>query len=137
MKKLLTLTVGILLLGSCALATWDDANGRGLIPYWQTGGNWYTMLTFVNTSEETGDVIYIRFALFSDATSDAYSIRQGEMLVFSTTPMVPTWIPVSAGYGYVRFRVQGGGCIQTLCVIYNQVSGTGYTIPAYHQDAGF
>ena len=61
MKKLLTLTVGILLLGSCALATWSDANGQGLFPYWQTGGNWYTLLTFVNTSEETGDVIYIRF----------------------------------------------------------------------------
>ena len=61
MRKLLALAVGILLLGSCALATWDDANGRGLIPYWQAGGNWYTLLTFVNTSEETDDVIYIRF----------------------------------------------------------------------------
>jgi ABC-type glycerol-3-phosphate transport system permease component len=59
------------------------------------------------------------------------------MLIFSTTAMVPTWIPVSAGYGWIRFRVQGGGFIQAFCVIYNQVSGTGYTIPAYHQDTGF
>ena len=141
MKKLLVLTVGISLLGSCALATWDDANGRGLIPYWQTGGNWYTLLTLVNGSEETGDVIYIRFLpVHGSACSDTslnYSIRQGEMLIFSTTAQVPTWIPVTAGYGYIVFRVQGGGFIQAFCVIYNQVNGSGYIVPAHHQDAGF
>ena len=141
MKKLLTLTAGILFLGSCALATWDDANGRGLIPYWQTGGNWFTLLTFVNGSEETGDVIYIRPIDVHGSgcidTSLSYSIRQREMLIFSTTAGVPTWIPVTAGYGHIKFRVQDGGFIHAYCVIYNQVNGTGYIVPAYHQDAGF
>ena len=142
MKKLLALAVGILLLGSCALANWDDANGRGLIPYWLTGGNWYTLLTLVNGSEETSDVIYIRFtemhgSSMGDTTGNVYSIRQREMLVFSTTAAVPTWIPTSGGYGYIEFRVQGGGFIHAYCVIYNQVNGTGYVVPAYHQDEGF
>ena len=142
MKKLLTLTVGILLLGACALASWDDAVGRGLIPYWQTGGNWFTMFTFVNTSEETSDVIYIRFFDrfgdgCSDTTGNVYPIRHGEMLIFSTTAAVPVWIPYGAGYGYVEFRLQGGGFIQTFCAIYNQANCSGYTVPAYHQDAGF
>ena len=141
MKKLLALTVGILLLGSCALATWDDANGRGLFPYWQTGGNWFTLLTFVNTSEETDDVIYIRLrdvhgSPCSD-TSNNYSIRQREMLIVSTTASVPIWYPVTAGYGFTEFRAQDGGFIQAFCVIYNQVKGTGYTVPAYHQERGF
>ena len=136
------MTVGILLLGSCALAAWDDANGRGLFPYWQTGNNWYTMLTFVNTSEETGDVIYLRFrdvhdGWDDDTTADTHSIRQREMLIFSTTPTVPMWIPTTAGYGYIQFRVQGGGFIQAFCVVYNSVTGSGYLVPPYHQDAGF
>ncbi|MBN1591747.1 MAG: hypothetical protein JW941_00700, partial [Candidatus Coatesbacteria bacterium] len=61
MKKLFVLTVGLLLLGSMAFADWDSANGHGLFPYWQTGENWYTLLIFVNGSEETGDVLNIRF----------------------------------------------------------------------------
>ena len=68
---------------------------------------------------------------------NVYSIRQREMLIFSTSASVPFWIPTSAGYGYVLFRAQGGGFIQALCVIYNQVTGTGYIAPAYHQDSGF
>jgi len=141
-KKLLTLTVGILLLGSCSLATWGDANGRGIFPYWQTGSLWYTLLTFVNTSEETDDVIYIRFwdvhgSWCSDTTADTFSIRQREMLIFSTTPAVPIWYPTTAGYGFTEFRAQGGGFIQAFCVIYYSVTGTGYIVPAYHQDAGF
>jgi hypothetical protein len=130
-----------LAIGSCALATWDDANGRGLIPYWQTGGNWYTLVTLVNGSEETGDVIYIRFLDVHDGGSvtmgNVYSIRQREMLIFSTTPQVPTWIPVSGRYGYIEFRAEGGGFIHAYCVIYNQVTGNGYVVPAHHQDAGF
>ena len=59
------------------------------------------------------------------------------MLVFSTTASVPMYIPVSAGYGYIEFRVQGGGFIQTFCVVCNQVTGAGYIVPAYHQDSGF
>jgi len=140
-KKLLALTVGILLLGSCALGTWDDANGRGLFPYWQSGGNWFTLLTFVNGSEETDDQIYLRFidvhGSSGSYTTNTYSIRSREMLIFSTTPAVPMFIPVTAGYGYVMFRVQGAGFIQAYCVIYNQVTGSGYTVPAYHQERGF
>jgi len=141
-KKLLTLTVGILLLGACALATWDDAVGQGLFPYQQTGGNWYTLMTFVNTSEDTDDMIYVRFcpvhgSWCSDTTNDAYAIRQREMLIFSSSPSVPLWIPVTEGYGYIAFRAQGGGFIQTFCVIYNQATGSGYTVPAYHQERGF
>ncbi len=142
MKTIVALTVVLLLVGGCALADWDDANSRGLFPYWQTGGNWYTLLTFINTSEETEDVIHIRFADVhgspcSDSGIDMYSIRAGEMLLFSTTPSVPRWIPMSSDYGFIRFRVVDGGCIQTFCVIYNQVTGSGYTVPAYHQDRGF
>jgi hypothetical protein len=142
MKKLLILTVGLLLIGSMAFASWDDAAGKALSPYWQNGGNWYTLLTFVNGSESTGDVIYVRFFdvhgnACSDTTGGTYSIRQGEMLIFSTSPAVPTFIPVSAGYGYVCFRTQDGGYIHAYNVIYNQVTGSGYVVPWYNQDSGF
>ncbi|MBN2207686.1 MAG: hypothetical protein JW759_00080 [Candidatus Coatesbacteria bacterium] len=142
MKKLLVLTVGLLLLGSMAFATWDDAAGHALCPYWQTGGNWYTLVTVVNGSEETQDVLYVRFFDVhgnpcSDVTGNMYSIRQKEMLIFSTTASVPTWIPVSAGFGYLMFRAQDGGYIHPYTVIYNQVNGTGYVVPWYRQDAGF
>ena len=116
MKTILALTVGLMLVGGCALADWDDCNGRGLIPYWQTGGDWYTLLSFVNTSEETNDVIHIRFfsphdSGCSDTGIDMYSIRYREMLMFSTTPPVPHWIPTSGDYGYIKFRTVGGGFI--------------------------
>ena len=142
MKKLLVLTVGLLLLGSMAFADWDDAVGRGLFPYWQTGGDWYTLLTFVNGSEETNDVLHIRFCdvhgnFCSDTTADMFAIRFREMLLFSTTPAVPSWIPTSADFGYLKFRTVDGGFIQAYCVIYNQVTGSGYVVPACNQDAGF
>ena len=142
MKKLVVLAVGLLLVGGCAMADWDDATGRGLIPYFQSGGDWYTLLSFVNGSEETTDVIHIRFAdvhggWCSDTTADMYAIRQKEMLLFSTTPAVPHWIPMTAGYGYIRFCTLGGGFIHAYCVIYNQVTGSGYVVPAQHQDRGF
>jgi len=141
MKIVATVMAVFLAIGACALATWSDANGRGLIPYYLTGGDWYTLLTFVNGSEETSDQIYIRFidvhGSSGSYTTCNYSIRQGEMLIFSTIPSVPLYIPVSAGYGYIMFRAQGGGFIHAYCVIYNQVNGSGYVVPAYHQDAGF
>ncbi len=142
MKTIVAFVVAVLVVGGCALADWDTANGRGLFPYWQTGGDWYTLLTFINTSEETNDVIHIRFRDMhgppcSDTGTDMYSIRHGEMLMFSTHPLVPFWIPTSADYGFIKFRTVDGGCIQTFCVIYNQVTGSGYTVPAYHQDRGF
>ena len=142
MKKLLVLAVGLLLVSSVAFASWDDAVGHGLCPYWQTGSNWYTLMTFVNGSESTQDVIYVRFFDVhgnpcSDITGNTYSIRHGEMLIFSTTSAVPTWIPTSAGYGYVMFRSQDGGLIHPYTVIYNQVTQSGYVVPWYHQDVGF
>ena len=142
MKKLFVLTVGLLLVGSLAFAQWDDANSRGLFPFWQTGGSWYTLLVFVNGSEETTDVLYLRFCdthgnWCSDTTSDMHSIRYREQLVFSTTPTIPTWIPTTAPTGYAMFRVEGGGFIHPYSVIYNDTTGAGYVVPAYNQDTGF
>ena len=143
MKKLFALAVGLLLLGTVAFAVdWDDTAGRGMFPYWQTGSGWYTLLIFVNGSEETGDVIHIRFCdvhgnWCSDTIGDMYSIRHREQLMFSTSASVPTWIPVTAGYGYVLFRTDTGGYIQGYCVIYNGMTGTGYVVSTCDQNAGF
>ncbi|MCD6327404.1 hypothetical protein J7M28_07610 [bacterium] len=142
MKKILVLTVGLLLLGSLAFADWDDAGGRGIFPYWQSGGNWYSLLVFVNGSEETNDILYLRFMddggrPCSDTTGDMYNIRAGEQLMFSTVATVPVWIPTTAGYGSVLFRVQDGGYLHPYLVIYNEMTSTGYAVPAYRQDGGF
>ena len=143
MRKIIALSVALVLVGGCALAVdWDDAKGRGMFPYWQTGSGWYTLVVFVNGSEETGDVIHLRFqgahgSWGSDTIGDMYSIRAGEMLIFSTSANVPTWIPVTAGYGYALFRVDNSGFIQAYCVIYNGATGTGYVVPPVHQDHGF
>ena len=142
MKTIVAFAVLFLVVGGCALAGWDDCNGRGLFPFWQTGGDWYTLLTAINTSEETNDVIRIRFrdvhgSPCSDFPDGPYSIRHGEMLMFSTTPSVPFWIPTSADFGFILFRTVDGGCIQTFCVVYNEATGSGYTVPALHQDRGF
>ena len=143
MNKTIALGVALVLAGGCALAVdWDDAKGRGMFPYWQTGSGWYTLVGFVNGSEESGDVIHIRFpdvhgSAISDTTGDMYSIRAREMLIFSTSANVPFWIPVTASYGYVLFRTDNGGFIQAYCVIHNGATGTGYTVPAVPQDHGF
>ncbi len=98
MKKIIALGVALMLVGGCALAgDWGDATGRGMFPYWQTGGGWYTIVVFVNGSEETSDVIHIRFiamhgSFISDPTALMYTIRAGEMLIFSTSPNVPIFI---------------------------------------------
>ena len=142
MKKLFVLTVGLLLLGSMTFADWDDTAGHGVCPYWQSGGDWYTLITFVNGSEETADTIYLRFCTTdghwcSDTTGDMYGIRQKEMLMFSTVPTVPTWIGTTAGFGYIMFRTDAGGYIHPYTVIYNEITGAGYVVPWFHQDAGF
>ncbi|HUT05039.1 MAG TPA: hypothetical protein VM163_14250 [bacterium] len=143
MKKLFVLAVGLLLLGTVAFATdWGDTAGHGMFPYWQTGTGWYTLLIFVNGSEETPDVIHVRFFDMhgnpcSSTMADMFSIRQGEQLMFSTTGAVPTFIPVTAGYGYVLFRTDTGGYIQGYCVIYNGTTGTGYVVSCRDQKAGF
>ena len=126
-------------------ATWEDAKTRGIFPYWQHGGEWYTLLVFVNGSEETSDVLHLRFRDVHGSglgsgpsdTHTVYCIAPGEMLTFSTTPEVPTWIAVTAGSGYISFRAEYGGFIHPYCVVYNRVTQTGYTVPAYNQDHGF
>ena len=142
MRRLLALTFVLTVVSCCALAQWDDAKSRGLIPFWQTGGNWYTLLVFVNGSEETTDILYLRFCDAhsggcSDTTSDMHSIRYREQLVFSTTPSIPLWIPTTANTGYIMYRVANGTPISAYCVIYNDVTGSGYVVPAYRQDHGF
>lgn len=66
-----------------------------------------------------------------------HTIRYREQLVFSTTPQVPLWIPTTSSTGYVMFRFENGGMIHPYCVIYNGRTGSGYVVPAYHQDEGF
>lgn len=122
-----------------AFGTWDDALCRSAFPYFQTGGNWYTLLIFVNVSEDTDDVLYVRFCdshgnFCSDTTSGIYSIRANEQLMFSTESGVGTWIPTTSSYGYVKFRSDGsplgGDNILALAVIYNGATGAGYVIPS-------
>ncbi len=144
MKKLFVLAVGLLLLGTVAFAVeWGDTAGHGMFPYWQSGAaGWYTLMIFVNGSEETGDVLHVRFLdvhgnFCSDTTADMYSIKHGEQLMFSTTPAVPTFIPVTAGFGYVLFRTDEGGYIQGYCVIYNGMTSTGYVVSTVDQNSGF
>ncbi len=142
MKRLLALTVGLMILGASAQATWDDAAGRSGFAYWQTGGDWFTILTFVNGSEVDDETIYIRFYDVhgnpcSDTTADMFSIRGREMLIFTTHPHVGNWIPTSADYGYILFRTEGGGAIHAYCVIFNFWSGSGYVIPAFRPEDAF
>ena len=144
MRTILAIAVALMLVSCCALALdWDDCVGRGLIPYWINAGGFQTMLVFINEHDGTSDVIHIRFCdhngnFCSDTTADMYSIRSREMLIFSTTPAVPRWIPTTAHYGYVQFRTEEGGLTHAYCVIYNQLTGSsGFVVPACHQYRGF
>ena len=141
MRRIGLFTFALLSLAAALFATWDDAAGRGLIPFWINYGDYYTLLAFVNGDEDTPDVIYIRFCdvhgnWCSDPTA-AWSIRQREMLRFSTTQKVPYWIPTTASYGYVKLRAQNGGYVHAWALIYNEISGTAMVVPAYDQDNGF
>ncbi len=143
MKRLFALTLGLMLVSAVAFGTWDDAQNKRVFPYFQTGGNWYTLLVFVNGSEVTPDVLYIRFCdthgnFCSDTTSDTYSIRANEQLMFSTCKGIGTWIPTTSSYGYVKFRSDGttnwwGDNILPFAVIYNAVTGAGYVIRSMSQ----
>ena len=122
-------------------ATWDDAKTKGIFPYWQSGGDWFTVFVFVNGSQETADTVYIR-PLGKHSTTSSHStptcqIRPDEQLICSTTAVVPTWIPVTASCGYALFRADQGEPIHAYCVVYNRVMTTGYVVPAYNQDHGF
>ena len=141
MKKLLVVTAGLILLGDMAFATWDDAASRGLFPYFQAGGDWLTLLVFVNGSEETDDVIYIctqdEHAGWADVVADTCSISPNQMLLFCTAMGIGRWIPTVSGFGYVKFRCEHGGFIHPYCVILNRLTWKGYVVPAYRQDHGF
>ena len=142
MRRLLALIIVLIMMGASAQATWDDAAGRSGFGYWQTGGDWFTVLSFVNGSEVNDETIYLRFYDVhgnpcSDTTADTFSIRAGEMLIFSTTPHVPIWIQTTTDYGYILFRAENGGSILAYCVIFNQMTGAGYVVPAFHPRDAF
>ena len=145
MRRIGLFTFALLSLAAALSADWNDAPGRGLIPFWINYGDYYTLLVFVNGDDATADVIRIRFCdehgnWCSDPTSDMFFIRQREMLPFSTTPKMPdsiTWIPTTASYGYVMFRTYYGAHIHAWAVVMNEISGTAMVVPAYDQDKGF
>lgn len=142
MKRLILLVLPLMLLSAVSFATWEDANSRGLIPYWQSGDMWYTLIVFVNGSEDNYDTLYVRFCdvhgnFCSDTLVDMFSIRPGEQETFCTFQGVGHWLPVSAIFGYIKFRVEDGGHIQAYTVIYNQISAGGFVVPPLDQDHGF
>jgi len=145
MKKLVLLALlalSVLMLHSTSLATWDDAKGRAVAPFWQSVGVWYTMIVFVNGSEDAYDTIYVRFCdvhgnFSSDTHQDMFSIRPGEQLIVSTKPGVGYSMVISAFYGYIQFRADAGGHIHAYPLIYNEQTGGGFVVPVYNQDFGF
>ncbi|MBN1591744.1 MAG: hypothetical protein JW941_00685 [Candidatus Coatesbacteria bacterium] len=142
MKKLALLVLGVLLLSTVVSASWDDAGGRALTPYWQSVDVWYTLLVFVNGSEENYDTIYVRFCdsngnFCSDTHADMFSIRPGEMLMISTKPGVGYAMILNSPHGYIKYRFQEGGQIIPYALIFNQFTGGGFTVPVYPQDHGF
>jgi len=142
LTRLFVITLALVVLSGASIADWYDASGRGLIPFWMHAGGFYTLLVFINEHDDTTDVIHIRFCddngnYCSDPTGDMWAVRHGEMRTFSTTPMVPEWIPTTASYGYVEFRTVVGGHIHAWALIMNEVSGAAMVVPAYNQDWGF
>ncbi|HUT03515.1 MAG TPA: hypothetical protein VM163_06450 [bacterium] len=123
-----------------ASAGWDDAKGRGIFPYWQACYGCQTVFIFVNGSEDTEETIYIELRGMHDSFAPErreFRLSPREMLILSTSPNVGEWVPVPAGFGYAAFRCQHGGLIHPLCAVVNLAAGTGYTVPAYHEDGGF
>jgi len=142
MKKLVLLALAVLMLHSTSLATWEDANGRAIAPYWQSVEMWFTMIVFVNGSEDAYETIYVRFCdvhgnFCSDTQADMFGIRAGEQITISTKPGVGYNMIVSAFYGYIQFRADEGGHIHAYPLIYNELTGGGFVVPTYNQDSGF
>ena len=147
LTKLCVLTLAIVTLSGASLADWDDACGRGLIPFWINTPTHYTMIVFVNGSEDDSDVLHLRFCdtegdFCSDTTGDMFSIRRSEMLMFSTRENPPslfncTHIPVTAPHGYAMFRTVDGGFIHVFAFIVNEITGRLATVPVYDQETGF
>jgi len=138
-----TLAFGVLvlvLLSGAAFGSWDDAKGRGIFPYWSTGGPWLTLFVFVNVSEDAGETIYLELINWigeSAPPRGEFQVAAGEMLIVSTSPCVGEFLPVMPGVGYGLFRCQHGGLIYPLCAVVNVQTGGGYTVRAYHEDEGF
>ncbi len=148
LARLSVITLALIILSGASLADWDDACGRGLIPFWINTPTHYTMIVFVNGSEGYTDYVHLRFCdtegrFCSDATGDMYGIRQNEMLMFSTRANPPSFfdycrhIPVSAPHGYAMFRTVEGGFIHAFAFIVNEITGRLVTVPIYDQDKGF
>ena len=137
-----TVTIGVLvlvLLSGAAFGTWDDAKGRGLIPYWQAWAE-LTLFIFVNGSEDTEETIYFELhGAHEDFSPEQREFRllPREMLILSTSPYVGEWLNPCFTFGYALFRCQHGGLIYSFCAVVNLDTGTGYTVPAYHEDRGF
>ncbi len=142
MKKLVLLALAVLMVHAVSLATWEDANSRGIGAYWQSGGDFFTMIVFVNGSEEDYDTIYVRFCdkygnFCSDTHGAMFSIRPGEQLTISTKLGVGYALVVSAPFGYIKFRAEEGGHVHAYTLIYNEVTYGGFVVPTYNQDSGF
>ncbi|MBN2207681.1 MAG: hypothetical protein JW759_00055 [Candidatus Coatesbacteria bacterium] len=147
LTRLPVVILSLLILSGASLATWDHAAGRGLIPFWINTPTHYTMIVFINGSEYDSDTVHLRFcdtegSFCSDTTGDLYSIRQNEMLMFSTRANPPSLftcrhIPVTAPHGYAMFGAVEGGFIHAFAFIVNDVTGQLATIPIYAQDKGF
>jgi len=139
LTRLFVVTLALILLSGASLAGWDDAYGRGLIPFWINTPTHYTMIVFINGSEDYNDVVHLRFCdtngdFCSDTTGDMYSIRSGEMLMFSTRAnplslLDCRHIPVSAPHGYAMFRPVEGGFIHAFAFIVNDITGGLTTVP--------
>ena len=148
LTRLCILILALVILTGASLADWDDTMGRGLIPFWINTPTYYTMIVFINGSEENSDALHLRFCdtegeFCSDTTGDMFAIRQGEMLMFSTSANPPSLfdycrhMPVSAPHGYAMFRTVDGGFIHAFAFIVNQITGRLVTVPIYDQDEGF
>ncbi|MBN1591742.1 MAG: hypothetical protein JW941_00675 [Candidatus Coatesbacteria bacterium] len=148
LARISTAFIAVAMLTSVSAADWDSASGKpGLIPFWIDTPIHYTMIVFVNGSEDYNDVISLRLCdpngyLCSTISSRLFSLRSREMLMFSTKANPPSLfdcfqIPVSAPHGYAMFRVDEGGSIHAFAFIVNEVTGRLTEVPVYVQDKGF
>ncbi len=148
LTRLFVITLALIILSGASLADWDDACGRGIIPFWINTPTHYTMIVFINGSEWDSDDLHLRFCdtkgeFCSDTTGDRFSIRPGEMLMFSTRANPPSLfdycrhIPVTAPHGYAMFRTVDGGFIHAFAFIVNEITGRLVTVPIYDQETGF
>ena len=147
LTRLSVIILSLLILSGASLADWDDPGGCGIIPFWINTPTHYTMIVFINGSEEEADAVHLRFCdtegnFCSDTTGDTFAIRPYQMLMFSTRANPPslfscTHIPVTAPHGYAMFRTVDGGFIHAFVFIVNDITGQLVTVPVYLQNEGF